>query len=250
MNPVSSGRALFGALFVSLILHALLIMAGQDPLPRTSGQATTPLQIALRPPEPSRPPPPQPSRTAAPVDEVPPDRRQAPVERPQTSRPPAAHPTDTVRTQRDSVALAPIEPAITSSRLLEQVRSMARTPESGSGTRVIYGSSATGPLWNQYVDDWVRKVERLGATNYPDEVRRRGLSGGPLLRVVLNADGSLARVTILRPASDPLLDEAAVAMVRMATPFAPFPTELATSAGQLELVRRWTFTKDNALSAR
>ncbi|GGY09835.1 energy transducer TonB [Paludibacterium paludis] len=248
MTPVSSGRVLLCTLLASLALHALLLFAGQRQAPRRASEHTLPLSIALAPAaavrtEPARNTPAVPDGTRPPAA----PKRQSENRRPHASatEPPAPAGSETRRTPpADNLPL-------NTANLLEQVRNLPSVKHDiAAGSVAVYGSTATGPVWNQYVDDWVRKVERLGALNFPEEIRRRGLSGGPLLRVVLNADGSLSRVTIVRHAPDPLLDEAAIAIVRMATPFAPFPADPAGAFRQLEIARRWTFTKDNALSAR
>jgi len=45
-----------------------------------------------------------------------------------------------------------------------------------------------------------------------------------------------------------VLDEAAIKLVRMASPFAPFPPELKATTDKLEIVRTWYF-QENQLSS-
>jgi len=46
-----------------------------------------------------------------------------------------------------------------------------------------------------------------------------------------------------------VLDEAAIKVVRMAAPYAPFPAELAATTDKLEIVRTWHY-EQNSLSSR
>ncbi|TDR80350.1 TonB family protein [Paludibacterium purpuratum] len=100
------------------------------------------------------------------------------------------------------------------------------------------------------MDDWVNKMERIGALNYPQEVRSQGLSGGPTLSVVINADGSLAALRVTISSHNATLDAAAEKIVRAAAPFAPFPPALAAQAQSLEIRRKWHFTTGNDLSVQ
>ena len=101
-----------------------------------------------------------------------------------------------------------------------------------------------------YMHAWVEKVERIGNLNYPDEARRRRLSGSLTLDVALNPDGTVRSIRILRSSGHRVLDEAAVRIVRLAAPFAPFPPEIRAETDVLHIVRTWEFLSSNRLSGR
>ena len=92
-----------------------------------------------------------------------------------------------------------------------------------------------------YMNDWVAKVERIGNLNYPDEARRRGLSGRLILDVALRPDGTIYNITIRKPSGYKVLDEAAIRIVRLAAPFPPFPPEIRKDTDILHIVRTWEF---------
>jgi periplasmic protein TonB len=93
-----------------------------------------------------------------------------------------------------------------------------------------------------YVDGWRRKIERIGAANYPlEEARRAGLSGSPVLEVQILADGTLGGAFIRRTSGHPELDRAALAILRLASPFEPFPRSLAAQHDALRLTYEWQF---------
>jgi protein TonB len=55
---------------------------------------------------------------------------------------------------------------------------------------------------------------------YPPLARRRGLSGTTIVAFRLAADGALARLSVEQSSGSSLLDEAALAAIREAAPFA------------------------------
>ena len=100
----------------------------------------------------------------------------------------------------------------------------------------------------QYVEDWRQKVERIGNLNYPEAARGR-MYGSLVLTVIIKADGTLDRVDINRPSGQKTLDEAARRIVQMASPYSPFPSDIARDTDILEITRTWTFTSADKLRA-
>lgn len=105
-------------------------------------------------------------------------------------------------------------------------------------------------LYASYMQAWVDKVERIGNLNYPDEARRRGLSGELVLDVAINHDGSVASVRVLEPSPSPVLDEAAERIVRLAAPFTPLPPAIREKVDVLHITRTWQFTRGSGLDTR
>jgi len=97
-----------------------------------------------------------------------------------------------------------------------------------------------------YKDEWRRKVERIGNLNYPEDARRRQLYGSLRLLVSINRDGTLHEVQILEPSGEPVLDQAALRIVRLAAPYAPFTGDLA-DIDRLEIIRTWRFERGDRL---
>lgn len=94
-----------------------------------------------------------------------------------------------------------------------------------------------------YLDMWRQKVERTGRANYP----AGGVSGELLLLAVIRYDGTLEEVRILESSGRPVVDETALRIVRLAAPYAHFPTELQKSYDRLEIVRSWRFARTGTL---
>ena len=98
-----------------------------------------------------------------------------------------------------------------------------------------------------YLEAWRSKVEKIGNLNYPDEAKRRKLYGNLLMHVAVRADGSVERIRVVRSSGHKLLDDAAVRIVRMSAPFAPFPPEIRKEVDVLDITRTWQFLDGNTL---
>jgi len=100
-----------------------------------------------------------------------------------------------------------------------------------------------------YMYDWVKKVERIGNLNYPEEARRLRIYGQLRLLVTVRRDGSLLMVQVLESSGQKVLDDAAKKIVRLAAPFPPFSGALAESTDELEIIRTWRFERSDKLSS-
>ncbi len=110
--------------------------------------------------------------------------------------------------------------------------------------RVDYLTARTREYKNAvYEEAWALKVERVGNLNYPEGARRRRLSGYLRLAVALNADGTIHSTNILRSSGHKLLDDAAVRIVNLASPYAPFPPQIRAENEILYIIRTWRFNE-------
>jgi len=92
-----------------------------------------------------------------------------------------------------------------------------------------------------YIDSWRRRVERVGTLNFPNQARRSGLSGNPVIEVALASDGQLADIRVRRSSGHPDLDQAALQILRLSAPFEPFSRELAARYDVLRFAYEWQF---------
>ncbi|OOV87227.1 energy transducer TonB [Oceanospirillum linum] len=99
-----------------------------------------------------------------------------------------------------------------------------------------------------YLRQWQEKVERVGNLNYPERIRRENLTGRLRLLVALNPDGSVKEAQILKSSGHRVLDEAALEIVHLAAPFAPFPRSIRERTDILEIIRTWQFGNGNLFS--
>lgn len=99
----------------------------------------------------------------------------------------------------------------------------------------------------RYAEDWRIKVEKVGNLNYPEEAKRQKIYGSLQLTVIIKADGSVRSIEVTRPSGQKVLDEAAVRIVRLAAPYAPFPDDIRKDTDELGIVRTWSFTRADEL---
>lgn len=100
-----------------------------------------------------------------------------------------------------------------------------------------------------YLDNWRRRIEAVGNLNYPDAARRQQLYGSLRMLVAILPDGNVADVQVLQSSGHALLDNAALEIVKLAAPFAPFPDAMRAEADILEIIRTWRFHEGNALTS-
>ncbi len=239
-------RMLF-ALFLAAVAHAGLILGLPSPFAVPAERDTGSIAILLAPPPPESVPP-SATGDAAPLPGTPRPAAELPAEpAPVTARAPATPNPEVPPVE--SVATAPPEPAKWRMRdYATTVREVARAGEdrSGASSRVrrVTGVSPASPELSYYFEAWRRKVERVGNLNYPDAARARSLYGSLRLLVAIVPDGTLRDVRVLESSGHRVLDDAALRIVRLAAPFAPFPPEMRRNTDVLEIVRTWQFRKN------
>ena len=205
-----------------------------EPLEMTSPQPADVSQpeVAEVQPEPKTTTEPQPSQNRAVVQS---ENAQRQVSQQNDEVAPEPLP----RAKRKSLMERSLEIASLEARLDAQQQAYARKP------RVMRVTAASTMKSNNawYVQDWVGKVTRVGNINYPTEARRAGIYGDLRMLVSIRKDGTIKEVTILQSSGSSVLDDAAIRIVRMAAPFAPFPESMREKADELEIIRTWSFQK-------
>lgn len=92
-----------------------------------------------------------------------------------------------------------------------------------------------------YLDRWRRKIERVGTMNFPDVARRKNLSGTPVIEVTIGADGRLLETKVRRSSGHAEIDAAAMRILRLASPYDPFPGDLNAHHDQIRIAYEWQF---------
>jgi protein TonB len=95
-----------------------------------------------------------------------------------------------------------------------------------------------------YEEGWRTRVEQVGNTNYPEELKGK-IYGKLRLTVYIKADGSIDNIEVDRTSGSAVLDRAAIKLLRMSGPFAPFPSEIRQKADILAITRTWVFSRDS-----
>ena len=107
-------------------------------------------------------------------------------------------------------------------------------------TRKFVSASTREYAYANYLRAWVDRAERIGNLNYPEAARQRGLSGQVVMSIGIRRNGSVESVTVVRSSGQPILDQAAVRIARLADPYPPLP-QTADGIDVLNVVRTWHF---------
>lgn len=95
-----------------------------------------------------------------------------------------------------------------------------------------------------YLDNWKRRIEAVGEEYFPELGNFSGLTGSPTLEVSIAASGELADVVIRKTSGSAKLDQAALDILRRASPFDPFPVEIRGDYDSLRFAYKWLFAED------
>ncbi|MDX5371718.1 MAG: energy transducer TonB [Pseudomonadaceae bacterium] len=186
------------------------------------------------------PPPSQPQQAPkAALTTRAPQPQKAPTKREEKQPEPEARPAPIFDSAQLSMEIASLE-----AQLAQEQQQYAKRPK-------IHRLNAASTMRDKgawYKDEWRKKVERIGNLNYPEEARRQRIYGSLRMLVSINRDGTLYEVQVLESSGQQVLDQAALRIVRLAAPFAPFTGDLA-DIDRLEIIRTWRFERGDRLSS-
>ena len=143
---------------------------------------------------------------------------------------------DTDRPNATELVTNSLKMATLSSEVKRKLETKVKRPK-----RTFISASTREYKYAAYMEAWRAKVERVGNLNYPEEARRRNISGQLILDVALNPDGKINQITIRRSSGHKVLDNAAIGIVELAAPYSPFPQAIRTETDVLHITRTWQF---------
>ena len=114
----------------------------------------------------------------------------------------------------------------------------------------IKNISAKSPeyVYRLYFEAWKKKVERMGAMNYPDAAKIKNRFNNLIMKVIINSNGSIYDISIIKSSGKAKLDEAAIDIVRNGSPYAPFSDQMKKEVDQVSITRIWKFTEDKSFT--
>lgn len=119
----------------------------------------------------------------------------------------------------------------------KQRQQYAKRPRIRHLTSVATKSSAEAA----YLLKWNDKVEFVGNRSFPEEALRKEIFGSLRIAVRILPDGRLDKIEITNPSGYRLLDDAALSIIRDASPFSAIPLEVLKEHTHLEIVRTFSF---------
>ena len=182
---------------------------------------------------------PAPMRAQAPAPSPPPEARVVTSARGQ-QRVAQAEATPPVETRRPlPLGERNIDRELAMARLAAEIH-QDRERYAKRPNRKFVSASTREYEYASYLRAWVDRVERIGNRNYPDEARRRRLEGQVVISVAIRRDGTVERAEVVDSSGQPLLDQAALRIVRLAEPYPPLPAT-AEEVDVLHVTRTWQF---------
>ncbi|RVU85857.1 energy transducer TonB [Leucothrix sargassi] len=109
--------------------------------------------------------------------------------------------------------------------------------------------SAKSAVEAEYIQNWAKKLERIGNINFPEEAIRLSLSGTLILNATLDRAGRVVEMEITVSSGNRTLDKAALRIVKLAAPYQPLPAEVRKKYDRLNITRSIVFNKENAGAA-
>jgi protein TonB len=94
-----------------------------------------------------------------------------------------------------------------------------------------------------YLDNWKRRIEAVGDEYFAEFGNPESLTGSPILEVRIEASGQLSKVIIRRSSGSRLVDQAALDILRRASPFEPFPASVAVDYDRFLFTYKWLFSE-------
>ena len=223
------------------------------PAPFVGPEAVIPSAAPPPQPTPPEPEPAAPDRAvltqAGSEQKAPPEvaerKEPHPVPRPRPDRRPEPVVKPAPNLSADLLVARSLEMASLNAEIDRKLKAYAERP-----VRKFINARTREFKYAAYMDAWRAKVERVGNLNYPDEARRQKLSGNLLLDVALSPDGSVNDIQLRRSSGHKVLDDAAIRIVRLASPFPPFPKDIEQEVDILHIERTWQFIDGGQLLAR
>jgi periplasmic protein TonB len=231
------------SLLLVLAVHAVaIIIALRWSSPQVVELPPAPMIVELAPlPQPAPLPPPrvvQP-QPPAPVEEVPlPKVAEAPkpeiaIPKPVKPKVKPQPPKPEKKPEPPQEKPADIKPVETPPTSAPSVKSAA-PPQPPSPPSPAVDSNAKR-TWQSDLQQHLAKYQK-----YPEEVRRRNITGSTSLRFEVDADGKVISVSIAESSGNALLDRATLEMIRRAQPLPKPPVEILRN-GSVEVSAPFTY---------
>lgn len=143
----------------------------------------------------------------------------------------------------------------TNARQLERERLIAKTSRDWENyqkrpRKKFLGPNTKGHGAAKYLDAWKKRVVEVGNANYPIQIKARGLAGTLIMSIEINSNGTIHAVKIIQPSPHKLLNDAALRIVRDASPYEAFPDEeFFENTNILVITRALHFLPDNSFDS-
>lgn len=122
---------------------------------------------------------------------------------------------------------------------LQRQQDLSRMQETETVSSLVTAKQeATAP----YLERFRQKVELYGNRDYPEQAKIQGLAGEVRLMVILNSQGGIRDIRLMKSSGHDILDKAAIDSVKKSAPFGVFDEKLREKhISELRIIRTWRF---------
>lgn len=109
--------------------------------------------------------------------------------------------------------------------------------------QLIVSADTSESIIAAYLDNWKRRIEAVGASYLPSLGDIGRMTGSPTLMVNIESSGRLQDAVLRKSSGSTVLDLAALDILQRASPFNPFPEEIASEYDSLRFEYKWLFAE-------
>ena len=241
---------LLQALILAILLHLLVLLIPAQAPQKAKVASGGAIEMTLQQRQTPKAPPPEPNPPLM--------TKAASAEKPRYRAKPAPKKivaasmvkTSAAPSNQKEVEIAGLDTALGTSRqgqpLLTHYADIKHleAPQAEDGTIRSQSSDKNKAIFGLWERQIRQKVERIGQQNFPRDDNGRALFGLMQFRVILNADGSIAALSLTQASGNLKLDQDALQIIRLAAPFGPVPVELLDANRQIMLLRYYEFVDE------
>jgi len=156
-------------------------------------------------------------------------------------------PPDPRREKTDAVERAQAEKRRQLVDLLAEIEKRVNMENARPRKRYV-SPAAREVVYAQYYDVLRRRIEERGTRDFPT-YRGKKLYGELIMNIHVDHKGRVIETEVVSPSGNPTLDRRAIAIVRAASPFGNFTSEMLRGAEVLVITSRFKFTRNEGLEA-
>ena len=119
--------------------------------------------------------------------------------------------------------------------LSQQVQDYNRRPR-----KHFDAPSTAAHRYATYIDQWRQTIEATGTKHYPRDAGKT-VYGKVQATITIASNGALLDLSINKPSTQAVLNQAVRRITQLSAPFPPFPPDMARQIDQIVITRTWHF---------
>ena len=142
----------------------------------------------------------------------------------------------------DSTAIA-LEMGSETTLPLPQDRDASMLIHDDDPRELVISVDTRDSVFAPYLDNWKRRIEAVGDQYFLELGNLSGLTGSPTLQVKIEASGQLSEVIIRKSSGSRVVDQAALDIIRRASPYDPFPDAVSLQHDRVIFSYKFLFSQ-------